>query len=86
MLRIDRAIQLINQYISTSDNEVVAKLFPIKYEELLNNPTLCETLIEFIGDIYQFSGLDADYNETPAGSQLQQLITFLASLVPENPS
>lgn len=86
MLSIDRAIQLINQYISTSDNEVAEKPSPIEYKELLNDPTLCETLIEFLGDIYQYSGLDADYNETPTGSELQHLITFLASLVPENPS
>ncbi len=83
MMSISRSIQLINHYITTRGNEAEEALQPIAYEDLVNNHALCGTLIDFLGDIYVCSGMDADDHDTPTGSQIQQLITFLAGLVPE---
>ncbi len=83
MTYVDRSIQLINEYIVKMGNEAEEPLRPIEYHELIRNHKLCEDLIDFLGDIYVCHGVDANWRDNQLGEQIQQIITFLASLVSE---
>ncbi len=83
MMTVDRAIQLINEYIIKMENETEEAIKPVEYHELIRNHKLCEDLIDFLGDIYVCHGVDANWRDNQLGEQTQQLITFLASLVSE---
>lgn len=80
MMRIDQMMQRINEYIVQRGNESEKRLMPVTFDELRQNCTLREALIDFLGDIYVCSGMDADYCDNQCGSQIQQLIDFLASI------
>ena len=83
IMTVDRAIQLINEYIVKMGNEAEETLRPVEYHDLINNHKLCEILIDFLGDIYICHGIDANCRDNHFGDQVQQLITFLASIVSE---
>lgn len=85
MINAERAIQQINEYIVKMGNEAEETLRPVEYHELIRNHRLCETLIDFLGDIYLCYGIDDNFRDNQSGDQIQQLIAFLASLAPEEP-
>ncbi len=76
----NKFISQINLILRTVKNEELLKMLPIAIEDLVNNPSLCEFLIDYLGDIYVCSGLDEQYNETLYGSLIYELICFLASI------
>ena len=76
-----RAIQRINEYIMNQGNEAEEVLQPVELDDLKENHKLCGTLIDFLGDIYVCSGMNKDYSDNECGSEIQQLITFIAGFV-----
>jgi len=70
-------IKLINVMISESEDDELRDLLPISDENIKNNQILCETIIDYLGDIYVSVGLDEQYCETEYGKIISQMIDYL---------
>ena len=78
MYKIKKYIYILNLLIEESENNDFKELLPFSIEKLQHNQILCESIIDYLGDIYVCKGLDEDYCDTKYGSLISQVIDFLA--------
>ena len=46
--------------------------------QIYGDGQLCEDIIDYLGDVYIYTGLDANYVENACGAEIQEAISFLA--------
>lgn len=78
MISESKALNIINKYLNCSNESDIRRYYPVTASRIRNDSQLCERMIDFLGDVYTCSGLDANYEENTAGSEIQDVITFLA--------
>ncbi len=86
MFDSNKCIDTINLWIENSKNTDLMKNFPISEKDIIGNQTFCELLIDFLGDIYVYAGLDEQYNETKIGKSISEAIGFLSHQANPNQS
>ena len=78
MITSNKAVQIINKYLEKECNSMVKQDVSVSVSSLRNNIDLCDKLIDFLGDLYVRKGLDTDYEENICGTEIQEVIHFLA--------
>lgn len=78
MISESKAIEIINKYLNSTQESTKCQYFPVVASQIYGNVQLCEYLIDFLGDVYIRSGLDANYEENMCGVEIQEAIRFLA--------
>ncbi len=78
MIREQTAIETINMYLKDAHKSDAYRHFPVAAPRIYNDHELCEDLIDFLGDIYVRTGLNKDNEETECGSEIMDVINFLA--------
>mgnify|MGYP000130333603 CR=1 FL=1 len=78
MVSETRAIEIINKHLQCAQEASTRQYFPISASQIHGNGQLCEYLIDFLGDVYTYAGLDANYEENTCGGEIQEAINFLA--------
>lgn len=79
MISEAKAIKIINKYLQCAQDPNVRKYFPLEASRIYSDDDqLCDLLIDFLGDIYIYSGMDENYEDNERGSEIQEAITFLS--------
>ena len=78
MVSETKAIEIINKYLKHAQESNIRQYFPVVASQIYGNNQLCERLIDFLGDVYIYAGLDENYEENACGSEIQETISFLA--------
>lgn len=78
MVSETKAIKIINKYLEHAQESNMRQYFPVVASQICDDNRLCERLIDFLGDIYIYSGLDENYEENACGLEIQEAISFLA--------
>ena len=73
-----KAIEIINKYLKTAQEENVRQYFPVTVSRIYDDAQLRDCLIDFLGDTYIYDCLDENYEENAHGTEIQAAITFLA--------
>lgn len=73
-----KAIKTINKYLKCAPEARTRQYVPITASQIYGNSRMCEHIIDFLGDIYTYAGLDANYEENACGVEIQEAIAFLA--------
>ena len=68
----------LNEYIKHSDDLDIQKLYPISHETLSKDRDICNTLIDYLGDIYVSVGFDKKYAENDTGRKISELIDYIS--------
>ena len=78
MVSETKAIKIINKYLKHAQESNIRQYFPVVASQIMGDNQLCEHLIDFLGDVYIYTGLDENYEENECGLEIQEAITFLA--------
>ena len=78
MISESKAIEIINKYLSSAQEATEYQYYPVTAFQICNNGQLCECLMDFLGDIYVYAGMDENYDENVCGEEIQEAITYLA--------
>ena len=73
-----KAIEIINKYLKRAQESNIRQCFPVVASQICGDNQLCERLIDFLGDVYIYAGLDENYQENECGLEIQEAISFLA--------
>jgi hypothetical protein len=73
-----KAIKIINKYLQCAQESNIRQYFPVVASQIYSDDQLCERIIDYLGDIYIYAGLDANYEENACGLEIQEAINFLA--------
>lgn len=78
MVSETKAIETINKYLTCAQESNIHQYLPVVASQIRNDSQLCECLIDFLGNIYVYAGLDENYEENACGSEIQEAINFLS--------
>ena len=78
MVSEEKAIGIINKYLQRANETNIRRYFPVAAHQIYGDSQLCEHIIDYLGDVYIYAGLDADYVENACGTEIQEAINFLA--------
>lgn len=78
MVSETKAIEIINKYLKRAQESDLRQYFPVVASKICADKQLCEHLIDFLGDVYIYSGLDENYEENACGLEIQETISFIA--------
>lgn len=73
-----KAIKIINKYLQCAQESNVRQYFPVVASRIYSDNQLCEHIIDYLGDVYIYAGLDVNYEENECGVEIQEAINFLA--------
>ena len=79
---IDKNIEIINSLIIKSNNNELIELLPITTDKLKTDEILCETIMDYLGDIYVTIGFDENYCENNFGKLISNAIDFVVRCSP----
>lgn len=78
MVSEEKTIGIINKYLQRAHETNIRRYFPVAAPQIYGDSQLCEHIIDYLGDVYIYAGLDADYVENACGTEIQEAINFLA--------
>lgn len=78
MINESAAIVTINKYLIDAHASYAYRHFPVTAPRIYKDHELCDDIIDFLGDIYVRTSLDMDNKETECGSEIMDVINFLA--------
>lgn len=78
MVSEEKAIGIINKYLQRANETNIRRYFPVAASQIYGDGQLCEHIIDYLGDVYIYAGMDADYVENAYGTEIQEAISFLA--------
>ena len=78
MVSEEKAIEIINKYLQRAYETNIRRYFPVAASQIYGDSRLCEYIIDYLGDVYTYAGLDANYAENACGTEIQEAINFLA--------
>lgn len=78
MVSEEKAIGIINKYLQRANETNIRRYFPVATSQIYGDGQLCEHIIDYLGDVYIYAGMDADYVENACGTEIQEAINFLA--------
>lgn len=78
MVSEEKALGIINKYLQCACETNIRRYFPVAASQIYDNGQLCEHIIDYLGDVYSYAGLDANYVENACGVEIQEAINFLA--------
>ena len=78
MVSEEKAIGIINKYLQRAHKTNIYRYFPVMASQIYGDGQLCEDIIDYLGDVYIYTGLDANYVENTCGAEIQEAISFLA--------
>ena len=78
MVSEEKAIGIINKYLQRTHETNIRRYFPVVASQIYGDGQLCEYIIDYLGDVYTYAGLDANYVENAYGTEIQEAINFLA--------
>lgn len=78
MINEAKAIEIINKHLKRAQQSGIHQYFPIAASQIYGDKQLCEDIIDFLGDVYIYDGLDVNYEENVCDSEMQDAIHFLA--------
>ena len=78
MVSEEKAIGIINKYLQRAHETSIHQYFPDVASQIYGDGQLCEQIIDYLGDVYTYAGLDANYVENACGTEIQEAINFLA--------
>ena len=78
MVNEEKTIKIINKYLQHAHETNIRRYFPVEASQLYGDGQFCMRIIDYLGDLYTYTGLDANYEETVCGTEIQEAIHFLA--------
>lgn len=78
MVSEEKAMEIINKYLQRAHEANIRQHFPVVASQICGNGQLCEDIIDYLGDVYSYAGLDEKYEEIACGTEIQEAIVFLA--------
>ena len=71
MVSEEKAIGIINKYLQRAHETSIHQYFPVVASQIYGDGQLCEQIIDYLGDVYTYAGLDANYVENACGTEIQ---------------